>query len=279
MLDLSNSTRFGNLPRHRSLLERIVPKLLENKRIKGLYLSGSPKTDENSDIDLIILSSEEDREDLEKEVEDLAKKVGKIKVEAWAGVPHTYVVFYDAEEVKVDFSFHIFPEKRRPDRATIEILYDPTGDLQKLVEDSAALEWEIDLAYLEGRIKHFFAGIAYTVAKIDRGELWDGKDCVDFYGKYLIKFEDILAQRKQESYRRLEQKLSEDKLQLFNQIVVKEISRKEILRALDAVFSYFDKYLKEKLNDLGIYPEDYAEKMLEYYKKKKSEILKKYNSS
>jgi len=82
-------------------------------RVKGLYLSGSPSTDEYSDIDLFVLSSVEDREGLERDRLKTASRVGKIMAEAMSTVPHTYVVVYEPG-LKMDYCYHVLPEKPRP---------------------------------------------------------------------------------------------------------------------------------------------------------------------
>lgn len=221
-----NIKRFVGQSRHRQLISKAVEILIKDQRVKGMYLSGSAETDEHSDIDLMILSTKEDRESLEKDRLKIASQVGEIKAEAMALVPHTYVVFYHPEEIKFDYNFHALPEEVRPDKAKIDIIYDPTGQLHKLVEESAKKEWTIDLDNLNNKIRHFYVAISYTIAKIARGELWESRDCVEYYRQILITFEDILAERKRENYRRLEQKLSDEKLTLLEQTIPRNLERK-----------------------------------------------------
>jgi hypothetical protein len=265
---------------HRKLIGKAVRILTKDRRVRGLYLSGSVRTDVYSDIDLTILSTEQDRESLEKERLKTANQIGKIKAEAMSpGLPHTYVVFYDPEEIKFDFNFHVLPEQPRPDKAKIDILYDPTGQLKKLVEESSKIEWTIDKEELDNRVKHFYLGLGYTMPKIVRGELWESRDCVEWYRQTLITLEDILARRKREGYRRIEQKLPVDRLALLEQTVPKGLAEKEILRALDRVFEYFDSYLKQELIELRVFPREYAAEMMEYYTRKRVEILGKAGNS
>ena len=270
-----NYKRYVNQPNHRKLISRAVKILVGDQRVKGLYLSGSPKTDEHSDIDLMILSTKEDRESLEKDRLKIASQVGEIKAEAMALIPHTYVVFYHPEEIKFDYCFHAVPEKIRPDKAEIDIVYDPAGHLHQLVEESSKKEWTIDLDHLNNRIRHFYVAISYTIGKIARGELWESRDCVEWYRhQALTTFEDILAQRKRESYRRLEQKLSTEKLKFLERTIPTELTPKEIFRSLDKIFEYFDTFLKGRFIELGVFPTEYATRMLEFYQRKKMDILK-----
>lgn len=72
------------------------------------------------------------------------------------------------------------------------------------IEESAKMEWTINLEELDNRLKHFYVGIDYKILKIARGELWESRECVEWYRhQALITFEDILARRKREGYRRL----------------------------------------------------------------------------
>jgi hypothetical protein len=271
--------RYANQPKHRKLISRAAKILTGDQRVKGLYLSGSVKTDEHSDIDLTILSTEQDRESLEKERLRIATQIGEIKAEAMSQFPHTYVVVYDPEEIKFDFNFHVLLEHARPDKANIDVIYDPTGHLNKTVEESAKMEWTVDIDDLNDRIKHFYVVISYTISKIARGELWESRDCVEYYRQLLLLFEDILAKRKREGYRRLEQKLSAEKLSFLEQTIPKGLTPKEIFSSLDKVFEYFDTFLKEKFVDVGIFPTEYAAEMMEYYHRKKREVLEKNSKS
>ena len=241
-------------------------------RVLGLYVSGSPDTDEYSDVDLMIMSTSEDRVSLERDRVKIASRVGEIKAEAMALKPHTYVVNY-AEDVKMDYCFHIAPEKPRPDKAHIDIMYDPTGQLAELAEKSMNLTWEINHEELRNRVQHYYVTFSYTVAKLERGELWDSKDCVDFYRSTIIELEAILAKRKREGYRRLEQKLSQEKLAHLETTIPRDLSRHELVRCLDNCMSYFDKYLKGRLIELGVHPDKYAENMNQYYRESRNRIL------
>jgi hypothetical protein len=72
----------------------------------------------------MILSIEENRRSLEVERLQIASHVGEIMAEAMSLAPDTYVVEY-RPGVKMDYCFHLHPEKPRPDKALIDIVYDP----------------------------------------------------------------------------------------------------------------------------------------------------------
>lgn len=267
--------KFKNLPKHQSLIERAAKVLTEDSRVRGIYVGGSQSADEFSDVDLsIICKNEEDRESLKKDRLKIAQEVGKLKAESMSVFPYVYVTFYEEEEVKVDYSFSIVPPELRPDKVNVTIIYDPDGYLEKMVENCKKLKWELELDDLAHKIKHFHLGISYTVSKFLRGELWDGLDCVDFYRKYLVEFEDAFAQRKKENYRRIEQKLDSERLKVFDKTLFSELTRENLFKGMDAILEYLDRFLKEKFQNLRIFPEEEATRMREFYERKKKEFLK-----
>ena len=268
------TSKFKDLPIHQSLTTQACELLSKDSRVKAIYLGGSPRADEYSDIDLTILCSENHLKSLLDDRYKIAEQVGEIKCAAIPPVSdRMLVVFYEKEEVKLDYIYNNLPLDARPDRAYIEILFDPEGLLEEVVEESKKLDWEIDLEFLNNRITHHFLGISYTVAKFGRGELWDGHDCIEWYRRNVLLFEHILAKRKREGYRRFEEKLDAKRQQLFNQTVVKEITRKELFRAMDVVILYTENFLKKPLLELDAFDEISEKRMIEYYERMKKKIL------
>ncbi len=78
---------------------------------------------------------------------------------------------------------------------------------------------------------------------------------MEYYRGLLISFEHILDNRERVGYRRLEQKLSKEKLLMLEKTIPKDVTRAESIRALDAMLEYFDEHLKPRLAALGVYPE------------------------
>lgn len=263
--------RFLDQPNHRELVDRAVGVLSEDPRVRGLYLSGSPTTDEYSDIDLMILSTREDAQSLENERLEIARKIGEVRAEAM-GRPHTYAVIYEPLGIKVDYCFHLVAENPRPDKAGIEILYDPDKILGRLVEESANLSWGIDRDALKELVKHFFVSLAYFVAKVERGELWEARDTVEWYRGRLVLIEDILAERKPEGYRRLEFKLAPEKKDVLEDTVTLSCTRDEVYRNMDAVIDYFQRFIQPDVEGLGVYPKVYVERMINQYKSMKNSV-------
>jgi predicted nucleotidyltransferase len=267
--------RFRDLTYHQSLTNRACEILSKDSRVKAIYLSGSLDADEYSDVDLTILCDEEDLQNLLDERYKIAEEVGEILCAAIPPVSDRMLVVFYKEEVKVDFSYGKLPLQTRPDRAYIDALFDPEGHLGEVIENSKNLEWETDIEFLRNRIKHHFLGLSYTVSKFGRGEFWDGEDCINWYRKNIIMFEDILAKRRREGTRRIEKKFDDEKLKLFELTLVKETSRKELFRAMDVINLYFETFLKSKFQELEVFPEKEAKEMLEYYERKKREYLER----
>ena len=268
--------KFSNLPKHQSLTTRACEILSKDSRVKAIYVGGSQSADEYSDVDLTILCQEEDLESILIDRYKIAEEVGEIKCAAVPPVSdRMLVVFYEEEEVKVDFIYNKIPLDLRPDRAYMDILHDPEGHLKEVAEKSKKLDWDIDLDFLKNRVTHHFLGLSYTVSKFGRGELWDGHDCIEWYRRNILTFEHILAKRKREGYRRLEQRLDANRQQLFNQTLVKEITRKELFRAMDVINLYVETFLKKPLQELGVFDEVSEKRMTEYYERMKKQLLEK----
>ena len=71
--------RFRGQPVHRGLLMRAVGVLRGDGRVLGLYVSGSPDTDEYSDVGLMVVGRRGDVEGLEGDRYALASRVGEIR--------------------------------------------------------------------------------------------------------------------------------------------------------------------------------------------------------
>ena len=174
----------------------------------------------------------------------------------------------------MDYYFHVLPEKPRPDRKFVGVLYDPSSHIEEIVERSKTASIEVSDEYLRNLVKHFYVALHYATTKLGRGELWESRDTVEYYRGLLISFEHMLDNRKRVGYRRLEQKLSKEKLLMLENTIPKDVTRIESIRALDAVLEYFDEYLKPRLAALGVYPETQARNMVKYYEREKGKMLR-----
>ncbi len=264
--------KFANLPKHQSLLDRAVKVYTEDPRVIGLYVHGSQDADEYSDIDIsLFFRNWEDILSYVKEVAEITQRIGDIKAETWYG--DMYLAIFDPEEIQIDIDFVVIYKDGNPYEYPVDILYDPEGHLEKMVKSAPKLTVEIDKKDLENRIKETYLGLNFTCKKIYRGSFWAVFHVLDLYRRGMVYFEDTFAQRKLRDYRYVEKNLDEERLAVLNKTLITELTRENLFKAMDAFFEYIDRFLKAKFQELGIFPEEYAKNMLEYYERKKKEIL------
>ena len=267
--------KFSQLPKHQSLLDRAARVITSDPRVIGLYVYGSPIADEYSDVDLsIFFKTDEERQDFRNDIEEITKKIGKVKVET-VGVndERIYIVIFDPEELNIDMKFILIYEDDNPYEYPVDIIYDPEGHLEKMVKAAPEFVIDIDKQYLDHGAKQFYYGFLYFVNKLGRGQLWRALDVIDMYRRGMIQDEDIFAQRKHKDYLEVEKNLDEERKAVFNKTLFSELSKENLFKAMDAMIEYWDRFLKDKFQDLSVFSEDVAENMTEYYERKKKEIL------
>lgn len=272
--------KFKNLPEHQALLNKVAKVITEDPRVIGLYVYGSQEADEYSDIDLsIFFKSDEERESFRNDIEEIAQKIGEVKAGTMDFLDNEiYIVIFDPEEVKVDIKFMLIYKDDNPYEYPVDILYDPEGHLEKMVREATELVIEIDKEDQDRRAKHFYVGFNYTIKKIWRGDFWRALDVIDVYRRALVQDEDIFARRLKKDYLEVEKNLNEERIAMLNKTLIPELTRENLFKAMDAILEYWDRFLKEKFQDLGIFPEEYAKNMMEYYERKKRETLELSNS-
>lgn len=267
--------KFSKLPKHQSLLDRAAKVITSDSRVIGLYVYGSPNADEYSDVDLsIFFKTDEERKSFRNDIEKITKKIGKVKVET-VGVndERIYIVIFDPEELNIDMKFMLIYEDDNPYEFPVDIIYDPEGHLEKMVKDAPKLVIDIDRHYLDHGAKQFYYGFLYFVLKVGRGQFWRALDVIDLYRRGLIKDEDVLARRLHKDYLDVEKNLDEERIAVLNKTLISELTKENLFQAMDAMIEYWDRFLKDKFQELGLLPEEYASSMTEYYERKKKEIL------
>ena len=269
--------KFSNLPQHQALLGKVAKILCEDTRVLGLYVYGSPMADEYSDIDIkIFFSSDEQRDSFRNDIETIIQRIGKVKVGTiYDRSEYMYLAVFDPEEIKVDISLTIIYKDGNPFEYPADILYDPEGHLEKMISEAPKFKVDFDDVNLERRTKMFYVGLNYVITKIERGELWKVFHVLDVYRKAMIQDEDILAHRLQLDYLDVEKNLDEERIAVLNKTLIAELTVENAFLAMDAIFEYWDRFLVEKIRNLGLFPEEYAKNMTEYYERKKREILRK----
>ena len=135
------------------------------------------------------------------------------------------------------------------------------------------MTWNVDLKGLEKRVKNFYVTFSSTLSLLERGDLWDARDFVVSYRELLVTIETMMGKRGHIGYPKVREGFSEEKHAHLNDMIPLDLTRTELIRCMDSIISYFDTYLKERLKDLCVYPEAYANNMTAYYEKEREKVL------
>ncbi|MHA2309358.1 MAG: hypothetical protein ACXABJ_08785 [Candidatus Heimdallarchaeaceae archaeon] len=267
--------KFSKLPKHQSLLDRAAKVITSDPRVIGLYVYGSQESDEYSDIDLtIFFKSEEERGSFKEDIEEITQRIGKVKAGTFYDLNlKLYLVIFGPEEIKVDIDFKLIYKDDNPYEYPVDIIYDPEGHLGKMIGEAPEFVVDINKVDLERRTKLFYIGLYYFINKIGRGELWRAFDILDIIRRGLLQDEDILARRLKKDYNMVEKKLNKERLSVLSKTLFSELTKEDLFKAMDAIFEYWDRFLKNKFKELELFPGEYAINMMEYYERKKKEIL------
>lgn len=227
---------FEDLHLHRQRLQQILDLLVGRSDVEGVLLGGSfayGKPDEFSDIDLYIVTTNDQFEQLFRDHDSIAQTAGSV-VSAFIadhnpGGEYDYIVLYE-DLVKVDFMYVRLDEMRPSHKwARCRLLFDRRGRLQQLHEDSAAppapeaeataveeVEASVSEAYVQSDevlcavSQKFRAWCWYAFGKLMRGELWEALEATNVIrSRALLPMIYDLIGGQPEGYRRLESKMSQ----------------------------------------------------------------------
>jgi len=214
--------KFKGLPDHKKVAFKALKYLSESPDVIGLYLSGSfakGLPDIYSDLDINILVDPTKREKIVKEhQENLIKNVGKIATlfpATHLGDPNQIIVFYEeGVPIHVDYQYRVLedllPTSKNKD---VLVLFDPGGVLTEwkskcLIAKPETLPINDKMQYFEDR---FWGWCAYTDAKIERGELWESRDALEYLrSNVLVSLAYFKLGLPNEGNRRLESKFPTD---------------------------------------------------------------------
>lgn len=232
-------------PEHWQIASRAIKRLGADERVLGLYLSGSfakGKPDRWSDIDLHVVVPDGAVDEVLGSHERLIREVGDIATSFPAthlGDPHLIIVFYRASEpIHVDYQYRALGalKPKREDSGVI-ILLDRARELERWREacrrDPAAPGPTAErLQYLEDR---FWGWCWYAHAKIERGELWEARDAMEYMRSHVLV---PLARRRGqhlEGNRRLEDELPTETQDLLTTTVPASHGASGYSKALDRI--------------------------------------------
>jgi predicted nucleotidyltransferase len=246
-----NSAR---LQEHESILNRAVALLSEDWRVLGIYLAGSfvlGSPDKWSDIDLYIVVANGEVDRTLQRHHDLFEKVGPLLTlfpATHLGDPHQVVAFYKAScPIHVDYQYRAVGDlvPRRKD-AKVKIVLDRSDELRKWqmacesAEETTGLAVE-RLQYFEDR---FWAWCWYTHAKIQRGELWESRDGIEYIRtNVLVPHACASVGVPYEGNRRLEAKLDSVTQRQLEETIPKDHTRNGYEQALTNAMDLYEALL------------------------------------
>ena len=242
---------FDGFPDHWQIASRAIERLAAAERVVGLYLSGSfakVKPDRWSDIDLYVVVPDGAADEVINSHERLIGEVGDMATMFPAthlGDPHQIIVFYRAgDPIHVDYQYReLGALKPRRQDSNVTVLLDPTGELerwrqacQQEPESSGPISEQ--LQYLEVR---FWGWCWYTHAKIERGELWEAREAVEYLRSNVLLALAHGDTQVFEGNRRLERKLAADVQDLLASTVPESHSARSYGQALARITTAYAK--------------------------------------
>ncbi len=93
------------------------------------------------------------------------------------------------------------------------------------------------------------------------------------YRRGLIQDEDVFAQRSHKNYLEVEKNLDEERKEFLKKTLFSELTKENLFKAMDVIIEYWDRFLRIKFQEAGLFSEEIAKSMTEYYERKKKEIL------
>jgi predicted nucleotidyltransferase len=239
---------FEGFPEHWLIASRAIERLQADERVSGLYLSGSfakGEPDRWSDIDLYVVVADGAVDEVVASHARLIREVGDVTTL----FPATHLgdpdQFYRARDpIHVDFQYRspgaLSPRSQDSD---VIILLDRTGELEcwrdACRRQPAAMRPTIErLQYLEDR---FWDWCWYAHAKIERGELWEARDAIEYVRSQVLV---PLAHRDGQLFegnRRLEDKLPLDVQDLLAATVPADHSADAYSQTLEQMMSAYSR--------------------------------------
>lgn len=208
---------FEAFPEHWQIASQAIAAVSADDRVLGLYLSGSfakGEPDRWSDIDLYVVVTDGQADEVVSDHKELICEVADVATSFPAthlGDPRHSIVFYRAREpIHIDYQYRelgaLKPSAK--DRGVL-ILLDRTDELERWQEAcrqerAPASPTREELQYVEDR---FWGWCWYTHSKIERGELWEAREAVEYIRSNVLLALAHSEGQPFEGNRRLEAKL------------------------------------------------------------------------
>ncbi|MEH2304657.1 nucleotidyltransferase domain-containing protein [Nostoc sp.] len=219
----------------RKLLEQILAKLKTDDRLLGVAIGGSylsREMDEYSDLDLIIVVDDVHYQQILKERQLLASRLGKLLAAftgEHVGEPRLLICLYDSPLVHVDLKFLLLKDFQT-DRVENPIILWERGNLLTLVVSENPRDYPpFDPQWIEDR---FWVWVHYGATKLGRGELFEVIDFLSFLrGQVLAPLAKVQSGLLARGVRNLEREIP-SYLNDFRQTIPAKHDQEEIARSL-----------------------------------------------
>ncbi len=173
---------------HRAFLVGAIPIFRTFSSLSGVAAGGSfisHQLDEYSDLDLIVVSTDQAAPLTRSNRQEIASRIGPLLV-GFTGEhvnePRLLICLYGSPVLHVDLKFlsaaEINPRVEDP-----IVLWDRQGQLQQALDADTAAYPPPDLQWIEDR---FWVWIHYASAKVGRGELFEALDLVAYLRKCVL---------------------------------------------------------------------------------------------
>jgi predicted nucleotidyltransferase len=195
----------------RSFLEQILASLKTDDRLLGIAIGGSylsGEMDEYSDLDLAIVVDDVYYEQVLKERQQIASRLGSLLAVftgEHVGEPRLLICLYDNPLVHVDLKFLLLQDFKTDRVENPVILWERGNLLTCAVEENARNYPPLDLQWIEDR---FWVWVHYGATKLGRGELFEAIDFLSYLrGQVLAPLAKVQAGRLPRGVRNLEREL------------------------------------------------------------------------
>ncbi|MBC8374661.1 MAG: nucleotidyltransferase domain-containing protein [FCB group bacterium] len=228
-------------------------------RVKGIYgilVSGSVATgnvDEYSDLDLLVVVSYEELQNVWQDRYDHESTVGKIffRIDLVDVYPTSAVAFLE-DGRKIHITYKAVTE------LTVEAEY--TSAITLLNNDSRIDDWLLkcrqitisyDFARLAENDRSFWFWLLQGTAKVGRGEYWAAYDTLNTLREICIEAHAALNKKPFQSYRRIEDRWKESDISKLSRTVPK-INQGEISKAYSMIISLYSELRKDMVKKLRL---------------------------
>ncbi|MDZ8259253.1 nucleotidyltransferase domain-containing protein [Nostoc sp. ChiQUE01b] len=216
------------------LLEQILAKLQTDDRVLGVAIGGSYLTgemDEYSDLDLIIVIDNVHYQEVLKERQLLASRLGKLLAAftgEHVGEPRLLICLYDSPLVHVDLKFLLLQDFQTNRVENPIILWERVNLLTLAVSKNPRNYPPFDPQWIEDR---FWVWVHYGATKLGRGELFEAIDFLSFLrGQVLAPLAKVQAGLLPRGVRNLEREIP-SYLSDFRQTIPAKHDQHEIARS------------------------------------------------